>query len=195
MRKRRGKMINGWIIIDKPSGMTSAGVVSKVKAMTEAAKVGHGGTLDPLATGVLPLAFGEATKTVSYVMDGTKTYKFTVRWGEARTTDDAEGAVMETSTNRPDAEAIKKALPGFVGAIEQVPPAYSAIKVAGRRAYDLARANEHVELASRIVRIDSFTLVDTPDADHSAFEVIAGKGHTCGDLAEIWRVLWGPSGI
>ena len=176
MSKRRGKLINGWIIIDKPSGMTSAGVVSKVKAITEAAKVGHGGTLDPLATGVLPLALGEATKTVSYVMDGTKTYRFTVRWGEARTTDDAEGSGTESSAIRPDSAAIEQALPAFVGAIEQVPPVYSAIKVGGRRAYEMARADEPVELASRIVRIDSFTLVDIPDTDHAAFEVIAGKG-------------------
>lgn len=187
MAKRRGREINGWIIIDKPAGITSAGVVGKAKFITGAAKVGHGGTLDPLATGVLPLAFGEATKTVTYVMDGTKTYRFTVGWGEARATDDAEGAVVGVSDVRPDVTAIEAALPAFVGEIEQVPPDYSAIKVAGQRAYDLARAEKPVELAARTVRIDRFSLVRILDADHAEFEVVSGKGaymrSLCRDLA------------
>ena len=182
-RKRKGNPINGWLAIDKPLGLSSAQVVGKVRYLLNAAKVGHGGTLDPLATGVLPIALGEATKTVSYVMDGSKTYRWQVRWGEATSTDDREGHVTETSDVRPTRTAILAALGAFIGEIEQVPPAYSAIKVDGERAYDLARAGEVVELKSRMVRIDGFTLVDMPDADHADFETISGKGTYIRSLA------------
>ena len=139
MRRRRGRALDGWLIIDKPPGLTSTDVVNRVRRAFDAQKAGHGGTLDPLATGVLPIAFGAATKTVPYVMDGTKLYRFALRFGEARDTDDADGAVTATSDVRPSDEALRAALPAFTGTILQVPPAYSAVKVAGERAYDMAR--------------------------------------------------------
>jgi tRNA pseudouridine55 synthase len=175
-RRRRGQPVHGWLVIDKPAGMTSAHVVAKVRRMLDAAKVGHGGTLDPLATGVLPLALGEATKTVSYVMDGAKTYRFTACWGEARDTDDADGRITATSDKRPSRTEIEQALPGFVGDIAQVPPLYSAVKVDGERAYKLARAGEDVQIEPRTVRIDRFELVTIPDANTAVFEVECGKG-------------------
>jgi len=175
-RKRRGKPINGWLIIDKPLGLTSSRVVGLVKHSLDAAKAGHGGTLDPLATGILPIALGEATKTVSYVMDGYKEYTFTVAWGESRDSDDLEGAVTGTSPARPEKTQILEALKEFVGEIEQIPPAYSAIKVEGRRAYDLARAGEDVALKSRLVFVENITLLTIPDCDHATFSVICGKG-------------------
>ena len=182
-RIRRGKPINGWIAVDKPAGITSAGVVAQVKRATGAAKVGHGGTLDPLATGVLPIALGEATKTVQYVMDGTKVYAFRIRWGEARDTDDAEGAVTETSDLRPSESGILAALPRFIGAIEQVPPDYSAIKVNGRRAYDLAREATEMVLKARTVVVGAFELRAMPDADNADFVVTCGKGTYMRSLA------------
>ena len=148
-RRRKGRDINGWLVVDKPIGMTSTDVVNRLRRQLDARKVGHGGTLDPLATGLLPLAFGEATKTVSYVMDGEKTYRFKVRWGERRDTDDAEGQVTASAETRPTAEEIEALLPRFVGEIEQVPPRYSAIKVEGQRAYDLARGGEEADGAGR----------------------------------------------
>ncbi len=175
-RKRRGLPLNGWLIIDKDSGLTSANVVARVRHLTGAAKAGHAGTLDPLATGILPVALGEATKTVAYVQDGAKTYRFTVRWGEERATDDTEGEVTKTSSNRPAEADILAALPAFTGVIQQVPPAYSAIKLDGERAYDLARAGEVVEIASRPIRIDRFDLVRVIDRDSAEFEVDCGKG-------------------
>ncbi len=175
-RKRTGIAIDGWLAVDKPLGVTSTQVVTEVRRATGAAKVGHGGTLDPLATGVLPIALGEATKTVQYVMDGAKTYRWQVRWGEARSTDDGEGEVIATSDHRPSDADIHAALAGFHGEIQQIPPAFSAIKIAGERAYDLARAGETVEIQPRQVRIDRFTLIGQPDADHADFETIAGKG-------------------
>lgn len=206
MARRRGIPIHGWLIVDKPAGMTSADVVARVRRLTNAAKIGHGGTLDPMATGVLPLALGEATKTVAYAMDGAKMYRFTVRWGAATTTDDAEGEVTETSDARPDEAAILAALPAFVGTIEQVPPAYSAVKVDGRRAYDLARADKEVVLAPRNVRIDEFRLTRVVDADSAEFEVRSGKGTymralardlaralgTVGHIAALRRTAVGP---
>lgn len=176
MGKRKGLPLHGWLVIDKPPGLTSSNVVTRVLKLTGAAKAGHGGTLDPIATGVLPVALGEATKMVAYVLDGAKRYRFTVRWGEARTTDDCEGSVTATSPERPTADAIRAALPAFRGTIEQVPPNYSAIKVQGHRAYALAREGEFVELKSRSIRIDRFDLVAIPDQDHAEFEVAAGKG-------------------
>ncbi|CAA7612389.1 tRNA pseudouridine synthase B [Candidatus Terasakiella magnetica] len=205
-RKRKGTPIHGWLAIDKPLGLSSAQVVGKVRWLLNAAKVGHGGTLDPLATGVLPIALGEATKTVSYVMDGSKTYRWRLRWGQATTTLDREGEITETSDIRPDRAVIEAVLGRFEGAIEQIPPAFSAIKVDGERAYDLARAGEEVELKSRIVHIESMRLVDLPDADHAVFETVAGKGTyirslardiaqalgTCGHVAELRRIACGP---
>ncbi len=206
MRTRKGRPIHGWLIVDKPAGMTSTRVVGRVRRALGAAKAGHGGTLDPLATGVLPIALGEATKTVAYVMDGAKTYRFTVRWGEARDTDDAEGAVVAVSSLRPDAAAIRAVLPRFVGEIDQVPPAYSALKVGGARAYDLARADRPATLAARRVRIDRLVLLAQPDADHAVFEVDCGKGTymralardlaralgTVGHIAALRRTRVGP---
>ena len=182
-RKRRGIPIDGWLCMDKPVGMSSAQVVAKVMRLTNAAKAGHGGTLDPLADGVLPVALGEATKTVSYVMDGRKTYRWTVRWGESRTTDDAEGEVVETSAIRPDRAAIEAAIPAFLGRISQIPPIYSALKVDGERAYDLARQGEAVALAARLVDIHSYTMLDMPDADHGVFQADVGKGTYIRSLA------------
>ena len=192
--RRKGNPVHGWLVIDKPVGMTSTQVVGRARRLLNAAKAGHGGTLDPNATGVLPIAFGEATKTVAYAMDGRKTYRFTVRWGEARDTDDVEGAVTETSPVRPDRAAIEAVLPDFTGTIEQVPPRYSAIKVDGARSYDLARAGESVALAPRPVRIDSLRLVAMPDADHAVFEADCGKGAYIRSLARDMAVALGSVG-
>jgi tRNA pseudouridine55 synthase len=205
-RKPKGRPIDGWLVIDKPAGITSTDVVNRLKRAFQAQKVGHGGTLDPLATGVLPIAFGAATKTVPYVMDGTKEYRFTLRFGEARDTDDADGVVTATSDVRPTDAAIRAALPGFTGDILQVPPRFSAIKVAGERAYDLARAGEVVELAPRPARVDDFTLEERPDPDTAVFRVVSGKGvymrslardlaaslDTVGHVAALRRVRVGP---
>jgi tRNA pseudouridine55 synthase len=189
-RRRRGRKIDGWLVIDKPSGMTSTAVVTRARKLLDAAKAGHGGTLDPLATGLLPVAFGEATKTVSYVMDGIKEYQFRVRWGEARDTDDSEGKVAETSGNRPEAAAIRSVLTQFAGDIEQVPPVYSAIKVGGERAYDLARKDAAPILAPRTVHIASIELAGLPDRDHADFRVMSGKGAYMRALArDIARAL------
>ncbi len=192
--KRKGRPLHGWLVIDKPVGMTSTQVVGRTRRLLSAGKAGHGGTLDPNATGVLPIAFGEATKTVAYAMDGRKIYGFTVRWGEARDTDDIEGAVTETSDLRPDRTAIEAVLPDFTGVIDQIPPRYSAIKVDGARSYDLARAGEQVALAPRPVRIDSLRLVDTPDADHAVFEAVCGKGAYIRALARDMAVALGTTG-
>lgn len=193
-RRRRGEPINGWLAVDKPSGMTSTTVVTRVRRALNAAKAGHGGTLDPMATGVLPIALGEATKTVAYVMDGAKTYHWRVRWGEARSTDDAEGEVTATSPVRPSREQIAAALPRFVGEIEQVPPRFSAVKIAGQRAYDLARDGEEMDLKPRRVRIDEFKLLGLPDADNADFEVRSGKGAYMRSLARDLAVALGTVG-
>jgi len=174
--KRKGRPIHGWLCLDKPEGLTSTDVVNRVRWITGAAKAGHGGTLDPLATGVLPVALGEATKTVTYVMEGEKHYRFTVRLGEARSTDDREGELLASSERRPDDDEIRAVLPAFVGLIEQVPPRFAAVKVAGQRAYDLARRGEAVELTPRPVRIDHLALIERPDPDHATFEMICGRG-------------------
>ena len=174
--------------------MTSARVVAKVRNLTGAAKAGHGGTLDPMATGVLPVALGEATKTAGYAMDGLKTYRFTLRWGEARDTDDADGAVIATSDRRPTEEAIRAALPSFTGAIVQVPPAFAAIKVEGTRAYALARKGEPAALAPRRVFVDRLALVEVADADHAAFEMRCGKGTYVRALARDLAVHLGTVG-
>ena len=180
MARRRRKPApdapNGWLVIDKPSGMTSTAVSNAIKRISLGAKCGHGGTLDPLATGVLPIALGSATKTVPYAMDGRKSYRFTVRWGIATSTDDAEGDQVETSDLRPTREEILEILAQFHGAIMQIPPRYSAIKVEGTRAYDLARGNENFELKPREIQIYKFDLVDMLDADSAVFDVESGKG-------------------
>ena len=175
-RKRRGQPVHGWLVLDKPVGVSSTRAVAIVRRLFNAEKAGHGGTLDPLASGILPIALGEATKTVAWAMAARKTYRFTVRWGEARETDDAEGAVTATSDRRPSHVEIEAALPAFIGEISQRPPAYSALKVAGERAYDLARSGEAVELQARPVRIESVRLVALPDLDHAEFEAEVGKG-------------------
>ncbi len=182
--------MHGWVILDKPVGMTSTHAVAVIKRLFTAKRAGHAGTLDPLASGILPLALGEATKTVPFVMDGRKRYRFTVRWGEERDTDDAEGKVVGTSDARPSAEAINAALPAFTGTIAQVPPKFSAIKIEGERAYDLARDGQDVVLEARPVDIHGLALVETPDADHSIFEAECGKGTYVRALArDIGRVL------
>jgi tRNA pseudouridine55 synthase len=175
-RSRKGRPLNGWLVVDKGPGMTSTDVVTRVKRALNAQKVGHGGTLDPLATGVLPIAMGEATKTVAYIMDASKTYAFTMRFGESRDTDDAAGAVLLISDLRPTDDEIRAALQHFVGTIMQTPPTYAAVKVQGERAYDLARRGEAVELQPREVRIDELELVGRPDADHASFHMVCGKG-------------------
>lgn len=174
--KAKGVDIDGWLVIDKPLNVTSTQVVGKMRRLFNAKKAGHGGTLDPLATGLLPIAFGQATKTVSYVMDAVKHYRFTLKMGEARSTDDAEGEVIETSDARPSSEHIKKALENFQGLIMQTPPVFSALKVEGKRAYDLARSGTTVDLKPRPARIDYFALIERPDRDTAIFEVRSGKG-------------------
>ena len=175
-RRRKGQAVSGWLIFDKPQGMTSTKAVSRLKRLYDAAKAGHAGTLDPLATGILPIAFGEATKTVPFVMDGIKAYRFTVRFGAETDTDDAEGKITATSERRPTRAEIEAALPHFTGEITQVPPRYSALKVEGARAYDLARDEEDFELAPRTVVIDRLDLVEHPDPDHCVLEAECGKG-------------------
>jgi tRNA pseudouridine55 synthase len=193
-RKPRGRPLDGWLIIDKPPGLTSTDVVNRVKRAFDARKAGHGGTLDPLATGVLPIAFGAATKTVPYVMDGTKLYRFTLAFGEARDSDDADGAVVARSDRRPDDAAIRDALPRFRGDIMQVPPAFSAVKVAGERAYDLARDGRPPILEPRPARVDRFDLVARPDPDRAVFEVESGKGVYMRSLARDLAVACGTLG-
>lgn len=183
VRNRKGHPIHGWLVVDKPLGVTSSSVVKRVRNLYGAAKAGHGGTLDPLASGLLPVAFGEATKTVSYVMSGIKKYQFTIRWGESRTTDDSEGDVIVCSEQRPSETAIKKALKSFIGEIEQVPPLYSAVKVNGKRAYDLARSNVPIKLKPRLIYVEYFKLINVPDLDHATFELVAGKGSYVRGLA------------
>ena len=181
--KRDKRDVHGWLVLDKPVGMTSTHAVSVVKRLFSAKRAGHAGTLDPLASGCLPIALGEATKTVPFVMDGRKLYHFTVRWGEERDTDDAEGRVTETSAARPTPEAIRALLPYFTGAISQVPPRYSAIKIDGERAYDLARYGETVELQPRPVEIARLELIATPDQDHAVLHAECGKGTYVRSLA------------
>ncbi len=205
-RKRNGRPIHGWLVLDKPKGITSAQAVAAVRRHLGAAKAGHGGTLDPLATGVLPIALGEATKTMAYAMEGRKTYRFRVRWGEARETDDVDGKLTGQSECRPTETEIQKVLPAFTGLIEQVPPIYSAIKVEGKRAYARARSADPFELAPRTVEVVTMALLDIPDSDHATFEVVCGKGTymrslardlgaalgTCGCIEDLRRLAVGP---
>jgi tRNA pseudouridine55 synthase len=205
-RKREKRDVHGWVVLDKPVGMTSTHAVSVVKRLFSAKRAGHAGTLDPLASGCLPIALGEATKTVPFVMDGRKGYLFTVRWGEERDTDDAEGRVVATSATRPHGEAIAALLPRFTGTIAQTPPKFSAIKIDGERAYDLAREGEAVELQSRPVDIHRLDLIEIPDADHAVFAAECGKGTyvralardmgqalgTLGHVCALRRIVVGP---
>jgi tRNA pseudouridine55 synthase len=189
-RRKKGQKVDGWVILDKPVGITSTSAVAAVKRLFDAQKAGHGGTLDPLATGILPIALGEATKTVPFVMDGEKSYRFTLKFGEARATDDAEGEVTARSDRRPSDAEIRAVLPKFQGEITQVPPAFSAIKVGGERAYDLARDGEVVELQPRTVLVHEIRLTERPDPDQAVIEVKCGKGTYMRALArDIARAL------
>ncbi len=206
MRRKRGRALDGWLIVDKPAGITSTDVVNRVRRGFDAQKAGHGGTLDPLATGLLPVAFGAATKTVPYIMDGTKLYHFTLRFGEARDTDDADGQVIETSAERPDEARIAAGLVAFQGDIMQVPPIFSAIKVSGERAYDMAREGRPPVLEPRPARIDRFEMIERVDDDTAIFAVQSGKGvymrslardlaracGTVGHVAALRRLRVGP---
>ena len=204
-RKRKGNPIHGWVVLDKPYGLGSTSAVGKVRWLYTAQKAGHAGTLDPLATGILPIALGEATKTVPFMMDAKKGYQFTLTFGENTDSWDAEGQVTETSDVRPTEAQILKALPQFIGDIEQIPPRFSAIKVDGKRSYDLARSGEIVELKSRQVTVDSFDLLEF-DGQAATFEVGCGKGTyirslardmaaalgTCGHVTMLRRTRVGP---
>src|SRR5688572_16138055 len=209
MRRRdKGRKVDGWLVLDKPVGMTSTEAVARVKRLFGAAKAGHAGTLDPLASGSLPIALGEATKTVAFVMDGRKVYRFTVRWGEEMPTDDTESAMVARSEVRPSEAEIRKILPEFTGRISQVPPRFSAIKIAGERAYDLARDGETVELEPREIAVHRLDLVGMPDPDTSIFLAECGKGTyvralardmgrrlgTFGHVASLRRLVVGPFG-
>jgi tRNA pseudouridine55 synthase len=188
--KRDKRDVHGWVVLDKPVGMTSTHAVAVVKRLFTARRAGHAGTLDPLASGCLPIALGDATKTVPFVMDGRKAYRFTVRWGEERDTDDAEGRLVRTSELRPSPDAVAALLPHYVGNIEQVPPRFSAIKIEGERAYDIARDGETVELKPRIVTIARLALVEARDADHAEFAAECGKGTYIRSLArDLGRAL------
>ena len=175
-RTKKGRPVSGWLIVDKPAGITSTAVVNKVKWALAAQKAGHAGTLDPAATGVLAVALGEATKTVPHITEAMKCYRFMVRFGTATTTDDAEGSVIATSEARPTDDALRAALGAFRGQIEQVPPQFSAVKVDGERAYDLAREGERLDLAPRPLWVESLDLIDRPDPDHALLEMVCGKG-------------------
>ena len=175
MARKKGRNINGWLIVDKPAGITSTAVVGKVRWALDAKKAGHAGTLDPDATGILAVALGEATKTVSHVTEALKCYEFTVNWGAETTTDDASGQVVRESADRPTEDAIRAALPRFTGQIMQVPPAFSAVKLDGERAYDLAREGEAVELAARPLWVESLTLLEA-GPDTARLEMVCGKG-------------------
>ncbi|MGE0743294.1 MAG: tRNA pseudouridine(55) synthase TruB [Hyphomonadaceae bacterium] len=175
-RRKKGEDVSGWIVLDKADDMTSTHAVSAVRRVFNAQKAGHSGTLDPLASGILPIALGEATKTVPWLMEAEKTYLFTIKWGASTDSQDREGKVIATSAVRPSAEAIRAALPGFIGEIEQIPPQFSAVKVDGERAYDIARAGEQVELEPRRVVVYEAELVETEGEDLATFRVRSGKG-------------------
>lgn len=183
MRKKKGSVVDGWLILDKPRGMTSTDAVNRVKRLFQAQKAGHAGTLDPLATGILPIAFGEATKTVPFVVDGQKHYRFTVTWGSETDTDDSEGQTVRRSDERPSRADIESALLEFRGEIQQVPPQFSAVKVAGARAYDLARDGESFALAARTVLVRRLDIANVPFADTCIFDAFCGKGTYIRSLA------------
>lgn len=197
-RTKKGRPVSGWLVIDKPAGITSTAVVNKVKWALQAQKAGHAGTLDPAATGVLAVALGEATKTVPYITDALKCYRFVVRLGAATTTDDAEGTVLETRDTRPDDAAVAAALAAFRGEILQVPPQFSAVKVEGERAYDLAREGVEMDLAARSLWVERLEMIARPDADHVELEMVCGKGGYVRSIARdlgqmlgcLGHVLW-----
>ena len=205
-RRKKGRPVSGWLIVDKPAGPTSNDVVGKVRWAFGAKKAGHAGTLDPAATGVLAVALGEATKTVPFIADALKAYDFTIRFGQATNTDDAEGEVVETSDIRPGDDQIRAALRGFTGQIMQVPPAFSAVRVDGERAYKRARDGETLELAARPLWVEELSLVDRPDPDHAVLRMVCGKGGyvraiardlghalgTCAHVVTLRRVWSGP---
>jgi tRNA pseudouridine55 synthase len=205
-RRRKGLAVTGWIALDKPYDFGSTQAVSRVRRLFGAQKAGHAGTLDPLATGVLPIALGEATKTVPFLMDADKAYRFTIEWGASTATQDKEGEIVARSDARPDPEAVAGALGAFIGEIQQVPPAYSAIKVDGERAYDLAREGREVELKSRSIRVHDLRVAGVPDADHIELEMECGKGAyvrsvvrdlaqalgACGHVSALRRTRVGP---
>lgn len=209
-RRKKGDKVDGWLVVDKPTGFSSAKIVAVVKRIFNAQKVGHGGTLDPLATGILPIGLGEATKTMPYIVDATKEYEFTVKWGAATDSDDCEGEIIHRDGKIPTENEISEVLASFTGSIEQVPPAYSAIKVDGKRAYALARAGEDVQLKSRIVEIQSLSMIDSDlDIGASHFHVVCGKGTyvrslgrdialklgTFGHITALRRIRVGPFGL
>lgn len=193
-RKRKGDPVHGWIAVDKPVDITSTKVVSILKRLFNAQKVGHGGTLDPLADGILPIAFGEATKTSQWAMDCDKEYVFTIEWGSSTASQDKEGEVTATSDVRPSPEEVEAALPGFIGDIEQVPPKYSAIKIQGERAYDLMRGGEEFEIPSRQVTVYEAELIATEDADHATLRVVSGKGFYVRAMARDLAAALGAEG-
>lgn len=193
-RRKKGAVVNGWVCLDKPHGMGSTEAVTAVRRLFDAQKAGHAGTLDPLASGVLPIALGEATKTVPHLMDAQKIYRFTIEWGATTDTLDREGEVIARSDVRPDVQAVKAALEGFVGEIDQVPPRYSAIRVDGQRAYDLARDGEAFELSARRVIIHEAVVADAPDADHVEITMRTGKGVYVRSLARDLAQALGAEG-
>ncbi len=207
-RRRKGRPLSGWVNLDKPAALGSTQAVGRVRRAFGAQKAGHAGTLDPLATGVLPIALGEATKTVPYLVDADKAYCFTIAWGASTATCDADGVITETSAVRPAPDAVAAALSRFIGEIAQVPPAFSAVKVGGERAYDLARAGVDVDLAARTVVIHAARVSGAPDADHVELELNCGKGTyvrslardlaaalgACGHVSALRRTRVGPFG-
>ncbi|EAR52830.1 tRNA pseudouridine synthase B [Oceanicola granulosus HTCC2516] len=189
-RRRKGRDISGWLIVDKPAGLTSTTVVNRVRRAFDARKAGHAGTLDPAATGILAIAFGEATKTIPYVTEAMKAYAFTVRFGAETNTDDAEGAVVKEAEGRPSDDEIKDALGRFVGEIIQVPPAFSAVKIDGERAYKRARAGEEFEVEGRPLWVEELVLTDRPEPDLAELEMTCGKGGYVRAIArDLGRVL------
>jgi tRNA pseudouridine55 synthase len=193
-RRKKGEIVNGWVCLDKPFGMGSTEAVSKVRRLFDAQKAGHAGTLDPLASGILPIALGEATKTVPFMMEAQKVYRFTINWGISTDSLDREGEITGRSDVRPDVGAVHAALPAFVGEIDQIPPQFSAIKVDGQRAYDLAREGTDFELASRRVMIHEAAVSDAPDADHVELTIRTGKGVYVRSLARDLAAALGAEG-
>jgi tRNA pseudouridine55 synthase len=205
-RRRKGRAVSGWLALDKPAGITSTRALAEVKRLFDAAKAGHAGTLDPIASGILPIALGDATKTVPFVMDARKVYRFTVKWGTETTTDDTEGTPSAHSDRRPTAAELAAMLPRFTGEIMQAPPAFSAVKIDGERAYDLARGGEAVEMEPRPVTVHRLTLIERPDDDTAVIEAECGKGTyvralardlgralgTCGHVTALRRLAVGP---
>ena len=193
-RRKKGDLVNGWVCLDKPYELGSTDAVSKVRRLFNAQKAGHAGTLDPLASGILPIALGEATKTVPFMMEAQKVYRFTIAWGISTASVDREGEIIGRSDVRPSVEAVRAVLPSFVGEIDQTPPQFSAIKVDGQRAYDLAREGVEFELASRKVTIHEAEVTDAPDADHIEITIRTGKGVYVRSMARDIAVLLGAEG-